>query len=137
MLRVLFAGFCAVLGIAGYIWYIAPPPKPSATARAVVAVSTVPVRRQDVPIMLDGIGAVQALNTVQLRSRVDGTLDQVNFQEGQRVKKDDVLAIVDPRLFQAALDQAKAKKAQDEAQLVSDEKDLERARHLSEQRYAS
>jgi multidrug efflux system membrane fusion protein len=87
--------------------------------------------------MLDGIGTVQALNTVQLRSRVDGTLDQVNFQEGQRLNKDDVLATIDPRLFQAALDQAKAKKAQDEAQLLSDEKDLERARLLSEQRYAS
>ena len=71
------------------------------------------------------------------RSRVDGTLDQVRFKEGQIVKKDEVLAIVDPRLFQAALDQAKAKKAQDEAQLVSDLKDLERARQLSEQKFAS
>jgi multidrug efflux system membrane fusion protein len=137
MLRVLFAGFCAVLGIAGYIWSIAPPPKTIAAARPALAVSVVRAMRQDVPIMLEGIGAVQALNTVQLRSRVDGTLDQVNFQEGQRVKKDDVLATIDPRLFQAALDQAKAKKAQDEAQLLSDEKDLERARLLSEQRYAS
>jgi membrane fusion protein, multidrug efflux system len=137
MLRVLFAGYCAVLGFAGYIWSIAPPPKPAASERTALAVSTVPAIRQDVPILLVGIGAVQALNTVQLRSRVDGTLDRVNFQEGQRVKKDDVLATVDPRLFEAALDQAKAKKAQDEAQLVSDLKDLERARLLSEQRYAS
>ena len=86
---------------------------------------------------MSGIGTVQALNTVQIRSRVDGTLDQVRFKEGQIVKKDEVLAIVDPRLFQAALDQAKAKKAQDEAQLVSDLKDLERARQLSEQKFAS
>jgi multidrug efflux system membrane fusion protein len=137
MFRVLFAGYSAVLVAAGYIWYIAPPPKPSTTPRPVLAVSVVRAARQDVPVMLEGIGAVQALHTVQLRSRVDGTLDQVNFQEGQRVKKDDVLATIDPRLFQAALDQAKAKKAQDEAQLLSDEKDLERARLLSEQRYAS
>jgi multidrug efflux system membrane fusion protein len=137
MLRVLFTAFCAVLGIAGYIWSIAPPPKHVAAARPVLAVSAVRAMRQNVPIMLEGMGAVQALNTVQLRSRVDGTLDQVNFQEGQRVKKDDVLATIDPRLFQAALDQAKAKKVQDEAQLLSDEKDLERARLLSEQRYAS
>ena len=61
----------------------------------------------------------------------------MNFAEGQRVKQDDVLATIDPRLFQAALDQAKAKKAQDEAQLASDLKDLERARQLSEQRFAS
>ena len=88
-------------------------------------------------MLLSGIGAVQALNTVQLRSRVDGTLDRVNFQEGQHVKQDEVLATIDPRLFQAALDQAKAKKAQDEAQLVSDLKDLERARSLSQQKFAS
>ena len=61
----------------------------------------------------------------------------MNFQEGQHVKQDEVLATIDPRLFQAALDQAKAKKAQDEAQLVSDLKDLERARSLSEQKFAS
>jgi multidrug efflux system membrane fusion protein len=137
MFRVLFAGYCALLSVAGYIWHIAPPAKLIVAERPALAVSAVPARKQDVPIMLEGIGAVQALNTVQLRSRVDGTLDQVNFQEGQKVKKDDVLATIDPRLFQAALDQAKAKKAQDEAQLLSDEKDLERARLLSEQRYAS
>ena len=88
-------------------------------------------------MLLSGIGAVQALNTVQLRSRVDGTLDRVNFEEGQRVKQDELLATIDPRLYQAALDQAKAKKAQDEAQLVSDLKDQERARSLSEQKFAS
>jgi multidrug efflux system membrane fusion protein len=137
MLRVLFTGYCAVFAAAAYIWYVAPPAKPIVTERPALMVSAIPARRQDVPIMLEGIGAVQALHTVQLRSRVDGTLDQVNFQEGQRVKKDDVLATIDPRLFQAALDQAKAKKVQDEAQLLSDEKDLERARLLSEQRYAS
>ncbi len=137
MLRVLLAGLCIVLGIAGYIWYVAPPPKPVAASAQPLAVSTVSAMKQDIPVLLSGIGTVQALNTVQLRSRVDGTLDQVNFQEGQRVKKDEVLATIDPRLFEAALAQAKAKKAQDEAQLVSDQKDLERARQLSEQKFAS
>jgi multidrug efflux system membrane fusion protein len=136
MLRVLIGGLCAVLGVAGYIWYTAPPPKPKAAA-APIAVSTVSAVKRDVPILLAGIGTVQALYTVQLRSRVDGTLDRVNFVEGQQVKKDQLLAMIDPRLFQAALDQAKAKKAQDEAQLVSDVKDLERSRQLSEQRFAS
>jgi membrane fusion protein, multidrug efflux system len=137
MLRVLVAGLFVVLGVAGYISYIAPPPKTAKATAAPIVVTTVGAIKRDVPILLEGIGTVQALYTVQLRSRVDGTLDQVNFVEGQQVKKDAVLATIDPRLFQAALDQAKAKKAQDEAQLVSDEKDLERARQLSEQRFAS
>ncbi len=138
MFRVLLIGLLAVAGAAGYIWYIAPPAPPKVVvAPPPVTVSTVVAARRDIPVLLSGIGTVQALNTVQLRSRVDGALDQVNFQEGQQVKKDDVLATIDPRLFQAALDQAKAKKAQDEAQLVSDQKDLERSRQLSEQRFAS
>ena len=137
MLRAMLAALCVMLGTAGYIWYSAPPQKPKAAPAQAVAVSTLGAARQDIPVQLSGIGAVQALNTVQLRSRVDGTLDRVNFEEGQQVKQDDLLATIDPRLFQAALDQAKAKKAQDEAQLVSDLKDLERARQLSEQKFAS
>src|ERR1700756_819658 len=104
MLRVLLAGLLMVLGVAGYISYIAPPPKSAAAVSAPIVVSTVSAIKRDVPILLEGIGTVQALNTVQLRSRVDGTLDQVNFVEGQQVKKDAVLATIDPRLFQAALD---------------------------------
>ncbi len=138
MLRVLFVGLLAVIGAIAYISYIAPPPKAKkAAAVSPVAVATVAAERRDIPILLTGIGTVQPLNTVQLRSRVDGAIDQVYFKEGQHVKKDEVLAIIDPRLFQAALDQAKAKKAQDEAQLVSDLKDLERSRQLMEQRFAS
>ena len=137
MLRVLFVALLAVAGTAGYISYIAPPPKPKESAAAIVAVSTSTALRRDVPILLSGIGAVQALNTVQLRSRIDGTLDKVNFQEGEQVQKGDVLATIDPRLYRAALDQAKAKKAQDEAQLVSDQKDLERSKQLSEQKFAT
>ncbi len=137
MFRVLLVLFCVVLGIAGDIWSVAPPPKPKAAAAGPLPVSTVSAAKQDIPVLLSGIGTVQALNTVQIRSRVDGTLDQARFKEGQTVKQGEVLAIVDPRLFQAALDQAKAKRAQDEAQLVSDMKDLERARQLSEQKFAS
>jgi len=138
MTRLLFGALLAVAAVSAYIWYAAPPPKPQASpAPPPVAVSAVGTVKHDVPVLLTGIGVVQALNTVQLRSRVDGTLDRVNFQEGQQVKKDDVLATIDPRLYQAALEQARAKKAQDEAQLVSDEKDLERARQLSEQKFAS
>jgi multidrug efflux system membrane fusion protein len=98
-----------------------PPPVPVTTAE---------VGQHDVPVYLDGLGTVQASNTVAVHSQVDGKLQSVNFVEGQRVKAGDVLAVVDPRPFQAALDQAKAKKAQDEAQLVSDAKDLTRFQDL-------
>jgi multidrug efflux system membrane fusion protein len=75
--------------------------------------------QKDVPIYLDGLGTVQAFNTVTVHSRVDGELQQVAFSEGQDVKPGDLLAVVDPRPYQAALDQAVAKKAQDEAQLAN------------------
>ena len=88
------------------------------------------VGRQDVPIYLNGLGTVQASFTVGIHSQVDGKLQEVLFTEGQHVKKGDVLAKIDPRLFQAALDQAKAKKAQDQAQLTSAEKDLARSKTL-------
>jgi multidrug efflux system membrane fusion protein len=82
------------------------------------------------PISLTGLGTVQASFTVGIHSQVDGKLQEVLFTEGQHVKKGDVLAKIDPRLFQAALDQAKAKKAQDEAQLISADKDLARSATL-------
>jgi multidrug efflux system membrane fusion protein len=99
-------------------------------AQQAVPVTVADVTTHDVPVYLDGLGTVQASNTVAIRTQVDGKLQSVNFVEGQHVKKGDVLAIVDPRPFQAALDQAKAKKAQDQAQLVSDEKDLARFKDL-------
>lgn len=73
------------------------------------------VKKQDVPIWLDGIGTVQAFNTVTVRARVDGEIQQVAFSEGQDVKAGDLLAVIDPRPLQAALAQAEAKKKQDEA----------------------
>jgi membrane fusion protein, multidrug efflux system len=95
-----------------------------------VPVSVAVVGRQDVPVYLTGLGTVQASFTVGIHSQVDGKLQEVLFTEGQHVKKGDVLAKIDPRLFQAALDQAKAKKAQDQAQLTSAEKDLARSKTL-------
>jgi membrane fusion protein, multidrug efflux system len=75
------------------------------------------VKKQDVPIYLDGIGTVQAYNTVTVHPQVSGTLTKVAFQEGQDVKKGELIAVIDPRPYQAALDGAIAKKNQDIAQL--------------------
>jgi membrane fusion protein, multidrug efflux system len=88
-------------------------------------------RIQDMPVYLDGVGAVRALNNVIVRSQVDGKLIAVNFTEGQDVKKGDVLAEIDPVIYQAQYDQAVAKKAQDEAQLANQRLDLARYQQLS------
>jgi multidrug efflux system membrane fusion protein len=113
-------------GAGGDYWMRRGSEKPAAPAPAPIPISVAVAARQDVPIYAGGLGTVQALNTVPVHSQVDGKLIQVLFTEGQHMKAGDVLAKIDPRLFQAALDQATAKKSQDEAQLVSAQKDLVR-----------
>jgi multidrug efflux system membrane fusion protein len=93
-----------------------------------VVVST--AAQRDVPIYLDGLGTVQAFNTVTVKPMVDGPLTAVNFKEGQAVKVGDVLATIDARTYQAALDQAIAKKQQDAAQLANARIDLIRYQKL-------
>jgi multidrug efflux system membrane fusion protein len=90
-----------------------------------------------VPIYAVGLGAVQAYNTVTVRSRVDGEVQKIAFQEGQTVKTGDLLVQIDARPFQAALDQVVAKKAQDEAQLANVKLDLARFSQLATRNYAS
>jgi multidrug efflux system membrane fusion protein len=96
-----------------------------------VPVLAVPAKRADVPIYLDAVGTVRALNTVTVRAQVDGKLLSVNFDEGQDVKKGDALAQIDPTTYKASLDQAVAKKAQDEAQLANSRNDLARYQRLA------
>ncbi|WP_407181007.1 efflux RND transporter periplasmic adaptor subunit [Bradyrhizobium sp. STM 3562] len=129
-----------VIGGAGYLsWqhYQASEAAKSAQQAAAaqpkaVPVSTAPAEKADFPVYLTGLGTVQGFNTVQVRTRVDGQIDKIGFQEGQLVKQGDLLAEIDPRPFQAALDQAKAKKAQDEANLANANLDLQRYTKLGE-----
>ncbi len=118
-----------VVGIATH-WFFSPPTKIPPVTHPSVPVSISVATRQNIPVDLTGLGAVQASLTVGIRPQVDGTLQEVLFTEGQDVKKGDVLAKIDPRLFKAALDQAQGKKAQDAALLVSAEKDLTRFKTL-------
>jgi multidrug efflux system membrane fusion protein len=110
----------------------APPP-----AAPTVPVTTTAATHRDVPVFRAGIGTVQALNSVLIRARVDGTLDSVAFTEGQMVKKGDLLAVIDPRPYQASLDQAVSKKAQDTATLENARLDLARYNTLARSDFAS
>jgi membrane fusion protein, multidrug efflux system len=104
----------------------------AAAARPAVRVTLAPVVKADFPVYLTGLGTVQGFNTVVVRTRVDGQIDKIAFQEGQLVNQGDLLVEIDPRPFQAALDQAKAKKAQDEASLANANLDLQRYTKLGE-----
>jgi multidrug efflux system membrane fusion protein len=97
-----------------------------------VRVNVATAEKADFPVYLTSLGTVQAFNTVQVRSRVDGQIDRIAFTEGQYVKQGDLLTKIDPRPYQAALDQAKAKKEQDEANLANINLDLQRFIKLGE-----
>src|SRR5258708_703443 len=103
-------------------------PKASATAAAEEGVPVIAAvaQAQDVPLVVRGIGTVQAYNMVVIKTRVDGAIVKVSFTEGQDVKAGDPLFQIDPRPFQAALDLARAAKERNEAQLVSAQLDLYR-----------
>jgi multidrug efflux system membrane fusion protein len=87
---------------------------------------------EDVPVTADAVATVQALNTVTVRTQVDGKLIELDFTDGQDVKKGDVLARIDPATYQAQYDQAVAKKAQDEATLANARNDLLRYQRLAQ-----
>src|SRR6185437_15313356 len=132
----------AVVAAAGYFgWQRFYGPEAAAKAEAAqkaasrkpaIPVSIAEVEKADFPVYLTGLGTVQAFNTVVVRTRVDGQIDKIAFQEGQTVKQGDLLAEIDPRPFQAALDQAKAKKVQDEANIANANLDLQRYTKLGE-----
>jgi len=113
----------------------AQPARPQ--GRPPVPVSVAPVTVQDVPIHLRGLGTVQAYRSVLVRARVDGVIDQIAFTEGQEVRPGDLLARIDPRPYQAVLDQAIAKRAANLALLDAAKADLDRYTQLAQTEVAS
>lgn len=126
----------AAVLVAGGIYYAWPrhsAPNASASKEPpAVPVTVAAVAKQDFPVYLTGLGTVQGFNTVTVRTRVDGEINKIAFKEGQLVKEGDLIAQIDPRPFQAALDQANAKKAQDEASLANAKLDLQRSKNLGD-----
>ena len=122
------------------IWASSAQPAASpnnAAAPAPIPVTVAMVKRGDFAIVLTGLGQVQAYNTVLVRARVDGEITKIAFKEGEMVSQGDLLAQIDPRPFQATLDAALAKKAQDEATLVNAKLDLARYTTLAKQNFAT
>ena len=121
------------------------PKAPGATAEAgekaaaaiPVPVTAVTAEKGAFPVVLTGLGTVEASNTVLVRSRVDGQITRIAFSEGQVVQKGDLLAEIDPRPYRAALEQAQAKKSQDEANIANANRDLERYQALAKSDYAT
>ncbi len=126
------------LAFGGYRWYRTSQEKKAAAeaaqaqraAHRAISVAATAAVRMDLPVYLKGLGTVTAYNTVNVKSRVDGPIIAINFQEGQNVTKGQVLAEIDPRTFAATLHQAEGQLARDQAQLRDAEVNLARYQKL-------
>jgi multidrug efflux system membrane fusion protein len=121
----------ASLAVAVIFWRHTTSQAAQTAGRPTVPVTVTEATVRDVPIYSHALGTVQALNTVAIRAQVNGQIVSINFRQGQEVHQGDVLAKIDPAPFKAALDQAIAKKSQDEAQLIAVQKDLARFKALA------
>lgn len=130
----------AAAGAGIWFWPVAAPEQKSARMRdgsLLIPVVVAPAEKRDMPVWLEGLGTVQAFQMVTVKSMVDGPLIAVAFKEGQEVRAGDLLAKIDPRVYQAALDNAAAKKALDEANLANVRLDLARYQKLVATNYAT
>ncbi|HYL03989.1 MAG TPA: efflux RND transporter periplasmic adaptor subunit [Steroidobacteraceae bacterium] len=136
--RVALAGAAAlVVVLAAWHWLSAALRAPPPRSPAAVAVDVATVERRDVPLYLEGLGTVQAFYTVTATARVDGQIEKIGFTEGEDVKKGALLAQIDPRPYQAALDQAIATRDKDRALLANAERDMARYQLLAPEELAS
>ena len=142
MRRVLTVLVCLLVAGGGAYWWLYLRPPAAARTAATGPAEAIPVlvataAARDVPVYLEGLGTVQASATVTVKPMVDGPLLDVRFKEGQDVHAGDVLARIDPRIYQAALDAAVAKKKQDEATLANARLDVVRYAKLAATAYTS
>ena len=141
--RGVLAAIVVVVAVGGYLAWraydgaAANAAKAQSAPPAPVPVTVAPARKVDFPVYLNGLGVVEPYNTVTVSSRVDGEITKIYFRQGQMVKEGDTLAQIDPRPYQAALDQAVAKKAADEATLKNAQLNLQRYTTLSKEEFAS
>lgn len=129
---------CAVLAAGGYAaWHYTRPAKQTAQPVALVPVSVATSRQDSLPIYLTAIGNVRSLNSIDIHPQVGGVLINVSVKEGDMVQKGQVLAVIDPRPFKAALDKAQAQLTQDQAQLQNAQTDQQRYSQLAKSDFAS
>jgi membrane fusion protein, multidrug efflux system len=131
--------FAAAIVSSVIVWFARDHTGLNAQAAApapAVPVTATPAKLQDVPVYLRGLGTVLAFNTVEIKAQVNGMLIAIPVHEGQEVRQGDIVAQIDPRPYQAALDQATAQRAEDAAQLQSAQLDLQRYQHLAKSQFA-
>jgi len=138
-LTIAFAALAAIL-IGGSLWFFGTDRKPAVAAApvpVVVPVVAATVTGKDVPIYLRGIGTVIAYNTDVVRSQIQGQIVKIAFTEGQTVKTGDLLAQIDPRPYEAQIEQLTANRDRDQAQLANAEANLSRYNQLGDKGYAT